>query len=222
MTTLLALEFSSDRRSVAVVQAGVVLAESAQTTGRSTRVFSLITEALQQSGLTPADVDTLALGVGPGSYTGIRLAISVAQGWSLAGEALRTLSLDSFEVLAAEISGPAWVVADAQRNEWAVAPVDHGRVLEIARLLPAAEVVTLARTARVIGPEVVQALGVGETLYPTARTLGVLAEARGTEVLPEALAAVYLRAAAFVKAPPARSIPGVTDVVVETALRPAT
>lgn len=221
MTTLLALEFSSDRRSVAVVRSGVVLAESAQTTGRSTRVFSLITETLRQAGLTPVDVDTLALGVGPGSYTGIRLAISVVQGWSLAGRDVRALSLGSFEVLAAEISGPAWVVADAQRNEWAVAPVDHGQVLEAARLLPSADVVTLARTARVIGPEVVQALGVGETLYPSARTLGVLAEARGAAVLPEGLAAVYLRAAAFVKAPPARSIPGITDTL-ETVLYPAT
>jgi len=221
MTTVLALEFSSDRRSVAVVRSGVVLAESAQTSGRSTRVFSLISEALQRARLTPVDVDTLAVGVGPGSYTGIRLAISVVQGWSLAGREPRTLSVGSFEVLAAEISGPAWVVADAQRGEWAVAPVDEGRVLKAARLLSAADVVTLARTARVIGPEVVQALGVGETLYPTARTLGVLAEARGAVVLPEALAAVYLRAAAFVKAPLTRSIPGITDVV-EPTLHPAT
>ena len=211
---ILALEFSTDHRSVAVVRDGMVLGESIQESGRSTRVFSLIADALKQAGIAPADVGVLALGIGPGSYTGIRLAISVAQGWSLAGEGgqlveIRTVS--SFELMAETLVGKAWLAADAQRDEWAVAQVETGQLISAARLIPTSELVALAATERVVGPEVFQRLGVGQRAYPEAVALGLLAESRGQVTAPEALEAVYLRAANFVKAPVSRSLPGFTS-----------
>ena len=212
MSTLLALEFSSEQRSVAVWHEHRVVAEIVQSMGKSTRVFSLITGALKEAGILPAAVDTLAVGVGPGSYTGVRLAISVAQGWSLARPAIQVRSINSLDVLAAAISGRAWLVSDAQRSEWAVAPVEGGRLLQSARLFPSAEVVSLARSARVIGPEVVRILGVGETAFPSARVMAQCVAERGVDILPEALQPVYLRTAAFVKAPAPRQIPGISDL----------
>jgi len=212
---ILALEFSSDRRSVALVQGGAVLAESVQESGRSTRVFSLIDDTLQRAGMTPADVDVVAVGIGPGSYTGIRLAISVAQGWCLATEGNRSvgvIAVNSFEVLAAAVVGSAWLVSDAQREEWAVARVEEGQITGAARLLPLGEVRALAAAARVVGPDVVRARGVGETEFPTAGRLGLIAGTRTETVAPELLEAVYLRSAAFVKAPRPRIVPGITDV----------
>ncbi len=215
---ILALEFSTDHRSVAVVRDGLVLAESIQESGRSTRVFSLIADALKQAGIAPADVGVLALGIGPGSYTGIRLAISVAQGWSLAGEGggqgdqpieIRTVS--SFELMAETIAGSAWLAADAQRDEWAIARVETGQLMTAARLISTAELVSLAATERVVGPEVFQRLGVGQRAYPEAVALGLLAQSRGQVTIPEALEAVYLRAANFLKAPASRSLPGFTS-----------
>ena len=216
--TLLALEFSTDHRSVAVVRDGVILAETQQALGRSTRVFSLVTDALAAAGVPPAEVEAVALGIGPGSYTGIRLAISVAQGWSLANGTERPLPVipvSSFAVLAAATTGPAWLASDAQRDEWAVAEVAEGRLQGEVRLVPAAEVRTLAASQRVVGAEIVAALGVGATAYPTAGRLGQLAAGLAAQSLsavpPESLAPVYLRTAAFVKAPVSRSIPGITD-----------
>lgn len=212
--TLLALEFSTEHRSVAVVRDGIILAETRQEAGRSTRVFARVAETLAAAGVTPAEVDALAVGIGPGSYTGIRLAISVAQGWSLAtGEErpIPVIPISSFVVLAASLQGPVWLASDAQREEWAVARVDGGEVLEDARLLSIAEVRVLANQHRFVGAEIFGALGIGETAYPTAGCLGRLAALQPRAVPPETLAPVYLRTAAFVKAPVSRSIPGITD-----------
>ena len=224
----LALEFSTDRRSVAVVRGGKILSEAVQNLGRSTRVFSLIEEALAKSGVDRGEIGRIALGIGPGRYTGIRLAISVAQGWRLATgkiadptqdsadalDALNTVdvvAVSSFEVLAAQFDGPVLLVSDAQRDEWAVARVEKRSCPEAPRLLTANEVKDLSVGTRVIGAEVVALLGVGETYFPSAGSLGIVGEKIRESVAPESLAPVYLRVAAFVKALPSRVIAGITD-----------
>ena len=221
----LALEFSTDRRSVAVVRGGKILSEAVQNLGRSTRVFSLIEEALAKSGVDRGEIGRIALGIGPGSYTGIRLAISVAQGWRLATgkiadstqdsadalDPVDVVAVSSFEVLAAQFDVPVLLVSDAQRDEWAVARVEKRSCPEAPRLLTANEVKALSVGTRVIGAEVVALLGVGETYFPSADSLGILGEKIRESVAPESLAPVYLRVAAFVKALPSRVIAGITD-----------
>ena len=58
---------------------------------RSTNALGLVEEALRQAQLDREQIECLAIGLGPGSYTGIRSAIALAQGWQLArdGEAPR-------------------------------------------------------------------------------------------------------------------------------------
>ena len=46
------------------------------------------------------EIDCLAIGIGPGSYTGIRAAISIAQAWQLA-RSVNLLSISSVDCLAA-------------------------------------------------------------------------------------------------------------------------
>jgi len=76
----LAFELTSDRRSVAVSDGDTrVLAEAVHDRGRTTPVFGLVEQALSQAGVRRADVGRLAVSIGPGSYTGIRLAIAAAQ-----------------------------------------------------------------------------------------------------------------------------------------------
>ena len=119
---ILALEFSSEVRSVAVVEGGGTSADVAarllgraeESGGRNTRAFALIEQALAQGGLEREDIECIGVGLGPGSYTGIRLAISVAQGWQLARD-VRVLGVNSVECL-------AWQVHEATRRE----PVGRG------------------------------------------------------------------------------------------------
>jgi len=203
--TILCLEFSSDRRSAAIVRDGRLLAESSVIAGRTTSAPGLISAALKESGLSPSDVHRLAIGIGPGSYTGIRRAIATVQGWHLA-HGTPVVPVGSFQTLAvlgAELdAGPIWLAADAQRGEWAVAPAKAGQLTGELRLVGRDEITAwIASGQRVFTPD---ATLTGATrLYPSAAQAALLAQELPT-VDPSTLAPVYLREAVFVKAPPSR------------------
>src|SRR4051812_20555157 len=93
---ILALEFSSSQRSVAVVQPG----EFHEALG-SHEPFAMIDEALRGAKLEREQIDCIAVGIGPGSYTGIRSAISIAQGWQLA-RPIKLLGVSSADAIAAQ------------------------------------------------------------------------------------------------------------------------
>src|SRR5205823_3066289 len=72
-----------------------------------------------------AEIECVVVGLGPGSYTGIRVAISIAQGWQLA-RGVKLLGISSVECLAAQaqgegIKGEINIVIDAQRDEFYLA-----------------------------------------------------------------------------------------------------
>lgn len=203
--TIVALEFSSDRRAAAVVRDGKVLAEACVIGGRATSAPALIAEAMSRAGIGASEVDRLAVGVGPGSYTGIRRAIATLQGWHLA-RGTPVVPVGSFEVLAsvAAESGivDGWLAADAQRGEWAVAVLRGGKVSGEPGLKPVSEVEAMVqRGERVVTADV--NLPGAVRLYPDAGRCGTIAEGR-EPVDPTLLAPVYLREAVFVKAKPVR------------------
>ncbi len=206
---LLALEFSSDRRSVALARDGVVLAEAVQQTeSRATDALGMIEKVLAQAKVSREEIEVIAVGLGPGSYTGIRAAIAVAQGWQLA-RGVKLLGVGSVEVLAAQaqaekIFGRVNVAVDAQRGEfylgtWMISA--DGRVeLVPLRIVPAAEIEALKIAGEICaGPE-------RSGLFPTAAVVARLAGGRKDFVSGEQLQPVYLRVSAFVKAPAARRI----------------
>ena len=83
--TILALEFSSEQRSVAIVRgragdAASVISEVVETGAGGTMAFEMIQAALREAKLEREQIEVLAIGLGPGSYTGIRVALSIAQG----------------------------------------------------------------------------------------------------------------------------------------------
>ena len=206
---LLAFEFSSDLRTVAVLRDLEVLAETEHARSRHTPVFDLVNRALVAAGIDRAEVDALAVGLGPGSYTGVRIAISAVQGWSL-GRPVRVAGISSFDALARQLTGPdpLWIAADAQREEYAVAPAAGGRCTGPVRLVSREELKSWAAAGqRVVGPDLRPRLEVAEERFPRAADVGRLAVEFGNWVLPEMLAPAYLREAAFVKAPPQREIP---------------
>ncbi len=201
----LALEFSSDRRSVAVGRAGALLAEVTHLGTVNTPVFALIAEALRQASVEREDVGQLVVGVGPGSYTGVRIAISAAQGWQLATGAT-CVGVNSLENLARSVTDRILLAVDAQRGEFASAWAEAGRLLEPIRLRSKDELLgRLGQGEWVGGPDLERLLPGARPLFPTAA--GALALAVNAVAVPaEALAPSYLREASFVKAPPTREI----------------
>ena len=126
---ILALEFSSAQRSVAVIgsdaRSGAVSSEVIETGLGATRALGMVEDALREAELEREQIECLAIGLGPGSYTGIRAAIALAQGWQLAGE-VKLVGISSADCIAEQARfegflGPVTVVIDAQRNEFYLA-----------------------------------------------------------------------------------------------------
>lgn len=216
--TILALDFSSSQRRVGIVQgeaAGRVLWETevVEVGRRTTRAFGMVEQALADAHLEREAIEVIVVGLGPGSYTGIRASIALAQGWQLAKQ-VRVLGIPSVEALAAEahqagLRGNVHLVVDAQRREFYHANwrLDEKASCEVQSL----EIVSrdrieslLAGPDPVRGPDLKKAFPEVVELYPSARALGRLALGRTDFIRGEELRPVYLRETTFVKAAPPR------------------
>ena len=217
---ILALEFSSPQRSVAVVHGRADAKAKAQALGeaievgtRSTKALDLVEEALRQAQLEREQIECLVVGLGPGSYTGIRMAIALAQGWQLA-HPVKLLGISSAECLAAQahaegMTGRLEVVIDAQRGEFYLASYELSpqawREVVALRLVQRSEVEARQQAGGIIaGPEVANWFFNSRVVFPRAATLGELAQGRTAFVSGESLEPIYLRETRFVKAPPLR------------------
>jgi len=100
---ILALDTSTEWCSVAVGD-GAFWHERDQHAGQahSERVLPMVHAALAEAGWTLADLDGLAFGAGPGSFTGIRIGCGVAQGLSL-GADLPVVPIPTLAAIAQEV-----------------------------------------------------------------------------------------------------------------------
>jgi tRNA threonylcarbamoyl adenosine modification protein YeaZ len=215
---ILALEFSSPQRSVAVVDDGQApaLAEVIETGGRGANALGMVEAALRQARLEREQVDCLAIGIGPGSYTGIRSIIALAQGWQLATQ-VNLLPISSADCIAAQaraegLTGPVAVVIDAQRKELYLANYDllpdAWRATEPLRLVSLDQARAQADAGRLlVGPEVSRWFPDGRVIFPRASALGRLAVGRSDFLPGHQIEPIYLRPTTFVKAPPPRPVP---------------
>ena len=213
---ILAIEFSSDQRSVAILNGGDVLGRAEETGGRTARAFGLIERALAEAKLEREAIECIAVGIGPGSYAGIRAGIALAQGWQLA-RGIPLLGISSVECLAAQalaagISGPVTIAIDAQRNEFYCASYElasqHCNLIAPLRLVSFDEaLVHAARSQMIVWPNLQPRFPQSRVLLPDAAMLGQLASTRTDFINGAALEPIYLRETTFVKAPPPRVIP---------------
>lgn len=215
---ILALEFSSSQRSVAIVEAidagSSVLSSIAETGGRSTRAFALIEKALSDAKCQREQIDCIAVGIGPGSYTGIRAAIATAQGWQLAKE-VKTIGINSIEAVAIQsqskgIHGRVNVIVDAQRNEFYVSAYDISSTkvfcVENLHITSRADIdKRLAAGQTMVGPDI-EGLERVTAVFPDAVDIARQSLVYKTYVSAEKLEPIYLRETTFVKAPPLRII----------------
>jgi tRNA threonylcarbamoyladenosine biosynthesis protein TsaB len=118
---ILAFDTATDVATSALVRDGKVLGERAS---RAVRILDDFEELLGAAGLSSEDVDRLAVGRGPGSYTGLRMGLVTA----------RTLSFS----LAAPVSGVSTLDALAAGSPGAVPLIDarRGEVFTLAGAEP--------------------------------------------------------------------------------------
>ncbi|WP_341930003.1 tRNA (adenosine(37)-N6)-threonylcarbamoyltransferase complex dimerization subunit type 1 TsaB [Methyloversatilis discipulorum] len=97
---LLALETSAEIASVALRLDDRVLSREGGTPGTHAQfVLGWVGELLDEAGLTLDQLDAIAFSAGPGSFTGLRLAVSVAQGLAL-GAGLPLVPVPTLDALA--------------------------------------------------------------------------------------------------------------------------
>lgn len=137
---LLAFDTATDVCSVALAIGGEIV-ESSETVGHahSERLLPMIDALLAQRAVRLADCDAIAFGAGPGSFTGLRIACSVAQGLAW-GAGKRVIPVGNLAALARSVfdgrSAARRVVAavDARMREayWAVYERRDGACIELA------------------------------------------------------------------------------------------
>jgi len=102
---ILAVETSSRVGSAALALGSRLLAES-RFTGpmqHSSELFPVIADLLRNHGYVPANIDQVHIAIGPGSFTGLRIAVAMAKAMHLAN-AVQIVTVDSLDVVAANLS----------------------------------------------------------------------------------------------------------------------
>jgi len=213
---ILALDTAGQWCSVALLANGAVI-EQLETEPRrhAASLLPLVEACLAEAGLALADLDAIAFGRGPGSFTGLRIATSVAQGIAFGADLPVAPVSNLAAAAAAALRLHGWrrvlVALDARMDEVYAAAYELGAdglpalVGEEALLAPTA----LARpddgewrgvgSAFAAWPELAARLGLAEAdagIAPLARDLlGLAADAlaRGAVVPAEEALPVYLR-----------------------------
>ena len=160
---VLGLETSSRIATVAVCRDGRVLgqAQSDVSGAHAERLMPMVEQALLAAGLDRSEIDRVGVGVGPGSFTGVRAGLSVARGIAR-GLNIPVVGVGSLRALAHACSPPSAVVAvlDARRDEVFVAAYapDGGELVAPRVVAVAAFDAWLA--AQTLGPHVFVGEGV--------------------------------------------------------------
>lgn len=118
---ILAFETSAKAASVAIVEDELLLAESYQNTGltHSQTILAMAESMLSACGLSPEDIDVVAVAGGPGSFTGIRIGVAAAKGFAW-GRELPLYGISTLEAMALSLgvhSGIVCAAMDARRSQ---------------------------------------------------------------------------------------------------------
>jgi tRNA threonylcarbamoyladenosine biosynthesis protein TsaB len=190
---LLALDTATEACSVAVLtDAGCFGVSREVGRGHAEEILGMVDGTLAQGRLTLGMLDAIVASIGPGSFTGVRISVSVAQGLAF-GAGIPVVAVTTLEALALQAltlstgagstggSGDVLACLDARMGEvyWGCFSTDESLGL-VARSVPA---VGPAASVALPFADCV-AIGRGLAAYPVLQSLP------GVRVLPGALAAL--------------------------------
>jgi tRNA threonylcarbamoyladenosine biosynthesis protein TsaB len=186
----LVIDASTYDGDVAVLDDGRVLAEQ-RTVMRDAlheRLMPAVAEALDVAGVDISRLDRIVCGAGPGSFTSLRIAASIAKGIAMATDtALYAVSSLALLVGGASVPPGRYIAAlDALRGEFYVALYDvdgTGAIAELepARLIPADQLEALAASvgAAIVSPSDIAGVVRASPRARAAVKLGSLIERGG-------------------------------------------
>jgi tRNA threonylcarbamoyl adenosine modification protein YeaZ len=102
---ILALETSGRIGSVALAVASRLVAEKTFSTPvrHSAEIFPAITNLLESSSLGPQQIDHIYISTGPGSFTGLRIAVAFAKIMHLANNSAKIVAVDTLDCIASNV-----------------------------------------------------------------------------------------------------------------------
>lgn len=125
MTKILALDTSTDACSVALACDGVITEEFAIIPREHTkRLLPMVDDLLTEKGVSLAELDAIAFGRGPGSFTGLRICIGVVQGLAFGADlpvipvsTLTAMAAGAYRMLNIDAEKSLLVALDARMDE---------------------------------------------------------------------------------------------------------
>ena len=157
MSLILCIETGTDVCSVGIAKDGELLSlrESDEGRDHARKVGVFVDELLRETGIVPDDLDAVAVGKGPGSYTGLRIGVSFAKGlaYGLRKPLVAVGSLDALAEVAREDYEAGILAVDGWDGAYLCPMVDARRMEVYAQVFdtegrPQSEV-----SAEVVGPE---------------------------------------------------------------------
>lgn len=189
--------------SVAVLDGARVVAAAREVMarGHQERLAPMAREVMAEAGLAFGRLDRIAVTVGPGSFTGLRVGVAFAKGLALALDR-PAVGVGTLEALAAEAEGLVFPAIDARRGQLYLQAFEGGRPLMAPDALSAGT--AQARIAEIAAGRPFALVGSGAALLagisPASRVIAVEgADARHVARLaqdrdPAPLTPLYLRA----------------------------
>jgi tRNA threonylcarbamoyladenosine biosynthesis protein TsaB len=186
---VLALDTVTEACSVALIDGTAVISRYAEVgRGHAEEVLAMVDSVLGEAGISLRGLNGIAAGIGPGSFTGVRISVSVAQGLAF-GAQLPVIPLTSLEALAwraiGEGGGQALACLDARMGEvyWGCLAADAVRGIALLGALQ----VGPAAMVRWAGTVPFRGIGRGFAAYPQLAALPGLTLAPGdAQALPDA------------------------------------
>lgn len=135
----LAMDFSSSVSGMALLVGDTILATHQwdDSPSRNQQVFPALIALLKEGRCKPGDIDLFAVDIGPGTFSGLRVALAAAQGMALpSGKPV--IGITSGEAIAWDVcretsAKHVTVVGDARRNRFWITSVEtHGEGLPVA------------------------------------------------------------------------------------------
>ena len=183
---ILAIDTSTWTASAAIVdERGVVIADGeARTETHSENLLPLIASVVERAGVAAAELDAVAVGAGPGSFTGLRIGLATAKGVAFAAgrplwvvSSLAALAMDLAEVSSANLVVP---VLDARRGEIFAGFYDRSIRARAPDAVMAPGALAAAIASVRISDESQALAGDGLLAYPELASLGAAPGARAT------------------------------------------
>jgi tRNA threonylcarbamoyl adenosine modification protein YeaZ len=207
---IMAFDTSAAHCAAAVLLGDRVLAcgHEAMAKGQAERLFGLLEELLGQAGADWVDLDALAVGTGPGNFTGVRIAVSAARGLALSLN-IPAHGVSCLEALAHGQSRPVLTSADARQGRVYLqrfCAEDEAPMLAELAALPAALAMPGLRVLGHASAEIAQRLDATAADPDLPLAVAIARVAAGRDMPASRPAPLYLRPA---DAAPSRDLPPV-------------